>query len=172
MNKIGFDNEKYLSMQSEHIRERVDKFGGKLYLEFGGKLFDDFHASRVLPGFKPDSKLQMLLKMKEEAEHQDWCIHIPGRHRTTVRSQLVLDFSRKEVRDYIYEQMKAILSSANIEYVKWDMNRQLSEVGNEVFPPERQREIWHRYVLGVYEMQERLLTDFPDLLLENCAGGG
>ena len=68
MNKIGFDNAKYLSMQSEHIRERVDKFGGKLYLEFGGKLFDDFHASRVLPGFKPDSKLQMLLKMKEEAE--------------------------------------------------------------------------------------------------------
>ncbi|HBW05344.1 MAG TPA: hypothetical protein DEF02_01950 [Clostridiales bacterium] len=68
MNKIGFDNDKYLSMQSEHIKERVDKFGGKLYLEFGGKLFDDYHASRVLPGFKPDSKLQMLLKMKDEAE--------------------------------------------------------------------------------------------------------
>ncbi len=68
MNKIGFDNEKYLDMQSEHIRERVDKFGGKLYLEFGGKLFDDFHASRVLPGFKPDSKLQLLLNMKDEAE--------------------------------------------------------------------------------------------------------
>lgn len=68
MNKIGFDNEKYLSMQSERIRERIDTFGGKLYLEFGGKLFDDFHASRVLPGFKPDSKLQMLLKMKDEAE--------------------------------------------------------------------------------------------------------
>ena len=68
MNKIGFDNEKYLSMQSEHIRKRVDKFGDKLYLEFGGKLFDDYHASRVLPGFAPDSKLQMLLKMKDEAE--------------------------------------------------------------------------------------------------------
>ena len=68
MNKIGFDNEKYLDMQSAHIRERIDKFGGKLYLEFGGKLFDDFHASRVLPGFKPDSKLQLLLNMKEEAE--------------------------------------------------------------------------------------------------------
>ncbi len=68
MNKIGFDNEKYLSMQSEHIRERIDKFGGKLYLEFGGKLFDDLHASRVLPGFAPDSKLKMLLKLKEEAE--------------------------------------------------------------------------------------------------------
>ena len=66
--KIGFDNEKYLKMQSEHIRERISTFGGKLYLEFGGKLFDDFHASRVLPGFKPDSKLQMLLQLKDEAE--------------------------------------------------------------------------------------------------------
>ena len=59
--KIGFDNDKYLSMQSEHIRERIKKFDNKLYLEFGGKLFDDYHASRVLPGFQPDSKLQMLL---------------------------------------------------------------------------------------------------------------
>ncbi len=66
--KIGFDNEKYLKMQSEHIRERIAKFGGKLYLEFGGKLFDDFHASRVLPGFAPDSKLQMLLQLKDRAE--------------------------------------------------------------------------------------------------------
>ncbi|MBR0463907.1 MAG: DUF1846 domain-containing protein [Clostridia bacterium] len=64
----GFDNDKYLSMQSEHIRQRIDEFGGKLYLEFGGKLFDDNHASRVLPGFKPDSKLQMLLKLKDQAE--------------------------------------------------------------------------------------------------------
>ena len=68
MKKIGFDNDLYLSMQSEHIRRRIDAFGGKLYLEFGGKLFDDYHASRVLPGFKPDSKLQMLLQLKNEAE--------------------------------------------------------------------------------------------------------
>ena len=66
--KIGFDNEKYLKMQSEHIRQRIAQFGDKLYLEFGGKLYDDFHASRVLPGFKPDSKLQMLLQLKDEAE--------------------------------------------------------------------------------------------------------
>ncbi|MBE6852089.1 MAG: DUF1846 domain-containing protein [Ruminococcus sp.] len=66
--KIGFDNDKYLKMQSEHIRERISQFGDKLYLEFGGKLFDDFHASRVLPGFKPDSKLQMLLQLKDEVE--------------------------------------------------------------------------------------------------------
>ena len=68
MYKIGFDNDKYISMQSSHIRERINEFGGKLYLEFGGKLFDDFHASRVLPGFLPDSKLRMLLQLKDEAE--------------------------------------------------------------------------------------------------------
>ena len=66
--KIGFDNQKYLIMQSEHIRERISKFGDKLYLEFGGKLFDDYHASRVLPGFAPDSKLQMLLQLADQAE--------------------------------------------------------------------------------------------------------
>ena len=68
MSGIGFDNEKYLHMQSEHIRDRISKFGGKLYLEFGGKLFDDNHASRVLPGFEPDSKLKMLLQLKERVE--------------------------------------------------------------------------------------------------------
>ncbi len=68
MNRIGFDNEKYLKMQSEHIRERISSFGGKLYLEFGGKLFDDFHASRVLPGFAPDSKINMLMNLKDQAE--------------------------------------------------------------------------------------------------------
>lgn len=66
--KIGFDNDKYLKMQSEHIKERICQFDNKLYLEFGGKLFDDYHASRVLPGFKPDSKLQMLLQLKDQAE--------------------------------------------------------------------------------------------------------
>ena len=66
--KIGFDNDKYLSMQSEHIKERIGQFGDKLYLEFGGKLFDDYHASRVLPGFAPDSKLRMLLQLADQAE--------------------------------------------------------------------------------------------------------
>ena len=66
--KIGFDNEKYLQMQSSHIRERINQFDNKLYLEFGGKLFDDYHASRVLPGFAPDSKLQMLMQLSDQAE--------------------------------------------------------------------------------------------------------
>ena len=68
MHKIGFDNDKYLKMQSEKIQERIRFFGGKLYLEFGGKLFDDYHAARVLPGFKPDSKIDMLVQLKDEAE--------------------------------------------------------------------------------------------------------
>ena len=68
MKPIGFDNEKYLKLQSENIMERINQFGGKLYLEFGGKLFDDFHAARVLPGFQPDSKIRMLKELKDEAE--------------------------------------------------------------------------------------------------------
>ena len=68
MNKIGFDNQKYIDIQSAKIKERISQFGGKLYLEFGGKLFDDYHASRVLPGFKPDSKVKMLMNLKDQAE--------------------------------------------------------------------------------------------------------
>ncbi|MBQ5884939.1 MAG: DUF1846 family protein, partial [Clostridia bacterium] len=68
MFKRGFDNDKYIKMQSEHILDRIAQFGGKLYLEFGGKLFDDYHAARVLPGFEPDSKIRMLIQLKEQAE--------------------------------------------------------------------------------------------------------
>ena len=68
MQKIGFDNDKYLTLQTERIKERMEYFGGKLYLEFGGKLFDDFHAARVLPGFLPDSKMRMLVQLKDQAE--------------------------------------------------------------------------------------------------------
>ena len=68
MKRIGFDNERYLRTQSENIQERIVRFGGKLYLEFGGKLFDDYHAARVLPGFQPDSKVRMLLHMKDDVE--------------------------------------------------------------------------------------------------------
>ena len=66
--RIGFDNEKYIELQAERIRERIDQFGGKLYLEFGGKLFDDYHASRVLPGFEPDSKIRMLKQLVDDVE--------------------------------------------------------------------------------------------------------
>jgi uncharacterized protein (UPF0371 family) len=68
MKTAGFDNQRYLQTQSARIRERIDQFGGKLYLEFGGKLFDDYHASRVLPGFEPDSKIRMLYELRDSAE--------------------------------------------------------------------------------------------------------
>ena len=105
-------------------------------------------------------------------EHPDWCIHVPNREKSIARYQYVLDFSRKEVRDYIYSLMYKILSENNIAYVKWDFNRNLTEVGSDALPPERQKEVSHRYVLGVYDVMNRLTTDFPDLLLENCASGG
>ena len=75
----------------------------------------------------------------------------------------MLDLSRKEVRDYAYECVASILRSANIAYVKWDMNRQLTDLGSGVLPVEKQGELLHRYVLGVYELQERLITEFPQL---------
>ena len=105
-------------------------------------------------------------------EHPDWAIQIPGREITQSRAQYVLDLSRDEVVDEVYEKIADVLKSADIAYVKWDMNRQLTTMGSCGLPADRQGELYHRYVLGVYKMQERLLQDFPELLLENCSGGG
>lgn len=105
-------------------------------------------------------------------KHPDWAIQIPKREITQSRAQYVLDLSRKEIVDYIYEAVANVLRSANIAYVKWDMNRQLTTMGSFHLPADRQGELYHRYVLGVYELQERLLSEFPNLLLENCSGGG
>ncbi|MBN2980334.1 MULTISPECIES: alpha-galactosidase [Cohnella] len=104
--------------------------------------------------------------------HPDWCLHVPDRRRTTGRNQLVLDFSRREVRDAIYEQLENVFSSAPIAYVKWDMNRNMTEIGSAALPPERQRETAHRYMLGLYELLERITKAFPHILFESCAGGG
>ncbi|MBQ7955223.1 MAG: alpha-galactosidase [Lachnospiraceae bacterium] len=112
----------------------------------------------------PESKLY--------EEHPDWAIAIPGRTPGLARNQFVLDISRKEVRDCIVEKICKVLHSANIKYVKWDMNRPLSDIGSACLPADRQGELYHRFVLGMYEMQERMLSEFPDLLLENCSGGG
>ncbi len=112
----------------------------------------------------PDSELYR--------KHPDWAIQIPGRDITQSRAQYVLDFSRDEVVDGVYEMIAKVLRSADISYVKWDMNRQLATLGSYALPADRQGELSHRYMLGVYRMQERLITDFPELLLENCSGGG
>ena len=105
-------------------------------------------------------------------EHPDWAISIPGREATRSRNQLVLDLSNPEVVDYVYEAVASVLRSANIEYVKWDMNRQLTDLHSNYLPDDRQGELYHRYVLAVYELQERFTKEFPELLLENCSGGG
>lgn len=95
--KIGFDNQKYLTMQSEHIRERISQFGDKLYLEFGGKLFDDYHASRVLPGFAPDSKLQMLLQLADQAE-MIISINAADIERNKIRHDLGIPYDQDVIR--------------------------------------------------------------------------
>ncbi|RDU22069.1 alpha-galactosidase [Anaerosacchariphilus polymeriproducens] len=105
-------------------------------------------------------------------EHPEWAIQIKGRETTQSRGQYVLDLSNPEVVDYAYECVAKILRSAPISYVKWDMNRQLCNLGSSYLTRESQQELFHKYVLGVYEMQERLITEFPYLLLENCSGGG
>ncbi len=104
--------------------------------------------------------------------HPDWAIAIPGRTAGLCRNQYVLDLSRQEIVDYVYGRISEILHSANIEYVKWDMNRQLADLGSAGLAPDRQGELFHRYVLGVYQLQERMIAEFPHLLLENCSGGG
>ncbi len=104
--------------------------------------------------------------------HPDWAFSLPNRHPTMGRNQLVLDLSRKDVRDYLYESIARLLRENHIEYIKWDMNRSLSDVYSRQLPRERQGEVSHRYVLGVYELMDRLTTDFPDVLFEGCAGGG
>ena len=97
MTKLGFDNEKYLQTQSAHIRERLAQFGGKLYLEFGGKLYDDYHAARVLPGFQPDSKLRMLLQLKEQVE-MVIAINAADIEKNKIRGDLGITYDRDVIR--------------------------------------------------------------------------
>ena len=104
--------------------------------------------------------------------HPDWALGAPGRPQTRGRAQLVLDFSRREVRDHIYDALRRVLDSAEVDYIKWDMNRSLSDVWSAALRADRQGEVYHRYVLGVYDMLERLHRDYPAMLMEGCSGGG
>jgi alpha-galactosidase len=136
----------------EDLAERVRKLG----LQFG--LW--FEPEMV----SPDSELYRA--------HPDWCLHVPDRRRTEARTQLILDFSRADVREAVYGMVSSILRSAPITYVKWDMNRNMTEIGSAALPPERQRETAHRYMLGLYEVLERITSEFPHILFESCSGGG
>ncbi|MCE7792698.1 alpha-galactosidase [Salipaludibacillus sp. CUR1] len=104
--------------------------------------------------------------------HPEWIIQVDGRKASHGRNQYVLDFSRKDVVDNLYGQMSDVLRKAPISYVKWDMNRYMTEIGSASLPSERQSELAHRYILGVYDLYERLTSEFPDVLFESCASGG
>jgi alpha-galactosidase len=105
-------------------------------------------------------------------QHPDWLIHVPGRSQSHGRNQYVLDYSRPEVVEHIYVMMAKLLTEASISYVKWDMNRYMTEIGSAALPAERQREVPHRYILGVYQLYEKLTSEFPEVLFESCASGG
>jgi len=106
------------------------------------------------------------------AAHPDWAIGIPGRPRTEGRQQLVLDLSRPEIVDHLFGVLSDVLGSGPISYIKWDMNRVMTEAWSPALPADRQGEFFHRYILGVYELYERLTEAFPEILFESCAGGG
>lgn len=145
-------NEEKLPGGLKYLVDEVNKLGMKFGIWFEPEMIS------------PDSELYRA--------HPDWAIAIPGRVATRSRNQYVLDMSRRDVLDYTYESVAGILRSANIEYVKWDMNRQLTDLGSAKLPADRMGELYHRYVLGMYELQGRLMEEFPHLLLENCSGGG
>ena len=145
-------NEEKLKGGLKYLVDEVNKLGMKFGIWFEPEMIS------------PDSNLYR--------SHPDWAIQVPGREGTLCRNQYVLDLTRKEIRDYVFDAVSKILNSANIEYVKWDMNRPLTDIGSSYLDSKHQGELYHRYVLGVYELQERLIEAFPHLLLENCSGGG
>lgn len=135
------------------------------------KLVDEVNAMGLKFGLWFEPEMVCPISKLYEA-HPDWCLHIEGRTRSTARRQLILDLSRKEVCDYVIESVSSVLSSANIEYVKWDMNRNMTEIGSATLPPENQREVAHRYMLGLYRIMDEITSRFPKILFESCSGGG
>lgn len=104
--------------------------------------------------------------------HPDWCVHVEGRDISPARQQYVIDMTRKDVRDNIFNQMYDVLSKNNIAYLKWDYNRPITEPASMALDKKHQREFFHRFILGTYELMERITSAFPNILFESCAGGG
>lgn len=105
-------------------------------------------------------------------KHPEWAMQIPGRKAVRSRNQMALDMGRKDVQDYLIEKVNAILDDANIYYVKWDINRSITDIWSNVLPGERQGEVYHRYILGLYRTMDAIIKTHPDILFEGCSGGG
>lgn len=136
----------------EVLIERVNKLGLKFGIWYEPEMIS------------PDSDLFRA--------HPDWCVHVEGREPMQGRTQYVLDVSREDVRDNIFNQMYSVLSKHKIDYVKWDFNRNISDAGSALLPADKKQEFFHRFVLGTYDLMDRFTKAFPDILFENCSGGG
>ena len=147
-----FVNEKKLPGGIKRISDHLAEKGVQLGIWFEPEMIS------------PDSELYK--------EHPDWCLHYNNRPRSEGRFQLILDLTREDVCDYIYESVAKILRDGGISYVKWDFNRNMSEAGSPLLPADRQREVDFRYYLGLYSVMERLNQEFPEVLFESCSGGG
>lgn len=136
-----------------------------------GELSDQIHDLGMMFGiwFEPEC-------VNEDSDlyraHPDWALEIPGKRPCRSRGQLVLDFSREDVREYIFSHMCEVLDSARVEYLKWDLNRSLADLYSALLPCGRQGEVAHRFILGLYDMLEKLTRRYPDILIEGCSGGG
>ena len=147
-----FVNEKKMNGSMAQLAEKIHRMGMKFGLWFEPEMISE------------DSDLYRA--------HPDWAFAIPGRVPNHSRNQLVLDMTREDVREYLLERLTTIVHDAKIDYVKWDMNRSVCDVYSHVAAQNRNGELYHRYVLGVYDLLERFLAACPDLLLEGCSGGG
>ena len=147
-----YPNEEKLGCTLQELGERITALG----MEFGIWFEPE--------GISEDSDLYRA--------HPEWAVRIPGRKPCLSRNQLVLDFSRKDVQDYVIDRLKAVLSQAPISYVKWDFNRSICDKYSGALPKERQGEMAHRFVLGLYRVLEELIRAFPHILFEGCSGGG
>ena len=147
-----FVNEKKMNGSMAQLAEKIHKMGMKFGLWFEPEMISE------------DSDLYRA--------HPDWAFAVPGRVPNHGRNQLVLDMTRDDVREYLLERLTTIVHDAEIDYVKWDMNRSICDIYSHVAAQNRNGELYHRYVLGVYDLLERFLAACPDLLLEGCSGGG
>lgn len=147
-----YENKEKLPLGLEHLAKKINEMGMKFGLWFEPEMIS------------PKSELYK--------KHKEWCIQVADREKTQGRHQFVLDLSREDVCNYIIDTLSSIFDRVPISYVKWDMNRHMTEIGSLMLPPERQRETGHRYILGLYYILETLTNKYKDILFESCSAGG